>query len=128
MYIKNRGCILALILGGAQLVCAQTKPEPDVIVFADGEKLVGQFVRSNGGSMVFKSDMIGEITVDWSKIKEFDSSKKLAVIPKGVALHKKAADTAAVPQGTLTVAAPDLTVTPSSGPPQTVAIAKVDHV
>ena len=54
-----------------QLLFAQAaKPEPDVLVFADGERLVGHFEQSNGTSVKFKSDAVGEVTVDWSKVKE----------------------------------------------------------
>jgi hypothetical protein len=47
----------------------------DVMVFTDGERLVGKFLRSNGGSAMFRSDALGETTVDWSKVKEPQSSQ-----------------------------------------------------
>lgn len=121
------GLALALLAMGAQTLYAQVKPEPDVIVFANGDRLAGQFERSTGTSLVFKSDMAGEITVEWSKIQEFHSSKTLAVIPKGVALRRKA-NTDAIPQGTVAVAGTNLVVTPQAGPPQTVPVANLDHV
>ena len=55
------------------LSCAAAAPAlfaRDVMVFTDGERLLRKFVRSNGASAVFKSDAIGEITVDWSRVKE----------------------------------------------------------
>ncbi len=105
------------------------KPEEkkDVIVFSDGERLVGKFERSNGGSVVFKSDVIGEITVDWSKVKELTTAQTFAVIPKGVVL-KKNADTSKVPEGNIAFADQKVTVTPTSGQPQTVAVADTDHL
>lgn len=99
----------------------------DVMVFTDGERIVGKFVRSNGGSAIFKSEALGEITVDWSKVKELQSSQKFAVIPKGVVL-KRNADTSKIPEGTIAVADQKITVTPASGTPQTVAVADTDHV
>jgi hypothetical protein len=42
----------------------QAKPDPDVLLFLDGEKLTGHFVKSAGSSLTFKSDVLGEITVD----------------------------------------------------------------
>ncbi len=72
----------------------------DVMVFNDGERLAGRALRSNGASAVFKSDAIGEITVDWSKVKELQSSQTFAVIPKNVVL-KRGADTSNIPEGTI---------------------------
>ena len=97
------------------------------MVFTDGERLVGKFVRSNGASATFKSDAIGEITVDWSKVKELQSSQAFAVIPKNV-VFKKNGDTSMIPEGTIAVADQKITVTPAAGQPQTVAVADADHV
>ena len=80
----------------------QPNPEADVLLFTDGERLTGHFVKSSGSSLTFKSDALGEVTVDWSKVKELQSSAKVAVIPKGVRIRKReVADT--IPQGTLSV-------------------------
>jgi hypothetical protein len=101
---------VALSLGGAlwlgvigvSVLYGQAKPEPDVLLFTDGERLTGHFVKSTGSALTFKSDALGDITVDWSKIKELQSSAKVAVIPKGVRLRKPV-DTANIAQGTLSV-------------------------
>src|ERR1035438_9849073 len=103
------------------LACVTAAPAlfaEDVMVFTDGERLLGKFVRSNGASAVFKSDAIGEITADWSKVKELQSSQAFAVIPKNVVL-KRNADTSKIPEGTIAVADQKITVTPSAGQPQT---------
>jgi uncharacterized protein DUF481 len=76
--------------------------KPDVLLFTDGERLTGHFVKSGGSSVTFKSDALGEITVDWKKVKELESSARVAVIPKGVRIRKPG-DAAAVVKGTLTV-------------------------
>jgi Protein of unknown function, DUF481 len=102
----------------------------DVVVFTDGERLVGKFLRSNGASATFKSDAIGEVTVDWSKIKELQSSQEFAVLPKNVEL-KRNADISKIPEGKIAVADQKITVTPVGQPnaqPQTVAVADADHV
>ena len=74
----------------------------DTIVFVNGDKLAGKFVSSSGSSVKFKSDVLGDITVAWSKVKELHTSSKVAVIRKGVQLGKHS-DTAAIPQGTLSM-------------------------
>jgi hypothetical protein len=93
---------VAVLLGGALWLNGQSKPDVDVLLFTDGERLTGHFVKSTGSSLTFKSDSLGDITVDWSKVKELQSSAKVAVIPKGVRLRKRA-DAANIPQGTLSV-------------------------
>jgi putative salt-induced outer membrane protein YdiY len=76
---------------------------------------------------VFKSDALGEVTVDWSKVKELQSSQAFAVLPKNVKL-KKNADTSKIPEGTIAVADQKITVTPTAGQTQIVAVAAADHV
>src|SRR5271155_2615212 len=89
-------------LVGVAVLAGQPKPEADVLLFTDGERLTGHFVKSSGSSLTFKSDALGEITVDWSKVKELQSSAKVAVIPKGIRLRKRA-EAANIAQGTLSV-------------------------
>jgi len=99
----------------------------DVLVFADGERLVGKLVRSNGTSATFKSDAIGEVTVDLSKVKELETKEAFAVVPKNVRL-KRHADTSGIAQGTIAVTDQKLTVTPATGPAQTVTLTDADRL
>jgi hypothetical protein len=100
----------------------------DVLEFDNGEKLIGKFERSNGGSVTFKSDTLGQITADWSKVKELHSAEIFAVVPKGVELQQKNADLSKIPEGAITVADQKITVTPVLGQPKTVSIPDVEHV
>lgn len=112
----------------ARLLSAQAgKTEADTLGLVDGEKLLGHFEQSNGSSVKFKSDVLGEVTVDWSKVKELHTSQKFAVLPKDVKL-KKNADISGIPQGNIAVADQKITVTPATGAPRTVALADADHV
>jgi hypothetical protein len=79
-----------------------SKQGPDVLIFTDGEKMIGYLERADGSSVVFKSDMVGEITVDWTKIQELRSPQKFAVIPKGIKL-RNSKDVAKALQGTVIV-------------------------
>jgi hypothetical protein len=111
-----------------QLAFAQNpKPDPDVLLLVDGERLVGHFEQSSGASIKFKSDLVGEVTVDWSKVKELHTSEKFAVIPKNVELRRNS-DTSKIPQGTIAAVDQTITVTPATGAPQTVNAADADHV
>jgi hypothetical protein len=99
--------LAALALLGAGILSAQSTP--DVLVLANGDTLHGKLVKEIGGSVTFHSDMVGDVTVGWDKIKELHSSQKFAIIPKGVELQgkKKASQ---VPTGTVEVADQKLTV------------------
>lgn len=101
------------------------KPGPDVLIFVDGEKLIGHLEHATNASVVFKSDMAGEITVPWNKVQELRSPQQFAVIPKNVKL-RRAEETSKVPQGALTASAQSLQVTASPGAaPQTIPVGDV---
>ncbi len=57
-----------------------SKPAPDVIVFTNGDQLTGTLERADGDSFVFKSDIVGEVTVPAGKIKELHTSGKFVAL------------------------------------------------
>jgi hypothetical protein len=103
----------------------QPKPEPDVLLLTYGEKLTGHFVKSSGASLTFKSDALGDVTLDWSKVKELQSSAKVAVIPKNVRLRKPG-DATSIPQGTLSVQ--DQQVHLAAEPPRTIPVGDTGQI
>lgn len=112
----------------AHLLSAQTaKPAPDTLELVDGEKLLGHFEQSDGSSVKFKSDILGELTIDWSKVKELHTSEKFAILPGNLKL-KRNADTSTIPQGNIAEAEQKITVTPATGPARTINVADADHV
>src|SRR3977135_3959809 len=115
--------LAALAFGGVGL-----SQEPDVLIFTNGEKLIGHLKRSNGASVTFKSDMAGEVKVEWSKIKEFHSSQRFAVIKKDIKIHKHL-DPSTIPQGVLSMADQKLEVNPGEGrAAQTIAVGDAAQV
>lgn len=78
--------LLALLFAGALpsrlLAQDKPKPEPDVVVFTNGDQLTGTVERGAGDSVVFKSDMAGEITVPYAKIKELRAHGAFALLRK----------------------------------------------
>lgn len=115
--------LLLLTVAWIPVQAQETKPTPDTITFTNGDKLAGHFVRATGSTVTFKSDAIGDLTVDWTKVKELETSAYVAVIPKGVRLRKKQIQTN-VPQGTLAMQDQRLRVTPAPGAPsQSVPVA-----
>jgi len=104
------------------------KPPPDVLILSDDEKLVGHFVRSSGGDVKFKSDVLGEVTVPWSKVKELRATGPYTVVGKDIRLGRKS-DISKLPKGSLDATAKQITVTGAAGTaPQTVAVPDAAHV
>jgi hypothetical protein len=102
------------------------KPEPDVVIFVDGEKLIGTLQSSTGSSVTFKSDVAGLVTVDWSKVQELRSPREFAAVPKNVTISKSMANS--VPQGTISVADKNVHIQPSGRAPQTIPVTNVANL
>src|SRR5262249_38657031 len=101
---------------------------PDTLTLTDGEMLIGKLVKSTGKTVTFHSDGVGDVTVDWSKVKELKSSGKFAVIPKGVTLKRKEAD-GKIPVGTISEADQKIQVSPGGAAGgQTVATGDTAYV
>jgi len=105
----------------SQAPSAAAKPQPDVLIFTDGEKLIGQLKSAKGDSVVFKSDMAGEITVAWSKIQELRTAHPFAIIGKNEKLRRHT-DVSQVPQGNVAMTDQKIAVQAASGAPRTVPV------
>jgi hypothetical protein len=107
---------------------AAPKPGPDTLVLTDGEQLIGHFVSAHGAVVTFKSDILGQLTIDWSKIKELHATEKFAIVKKDVKLGRRS-DVSGVPKGVVTVTGPTLSIDPGAGAaPQQIPIAEAAHV
>jgi hypothetical protein len=94
---------------------APPKPTPDVLIFNNGDQLTGQLERAAGGNIVFKSDMAGELTIGFDKIKELRNGSnpaQFALLRKGQPVNKKTP----APEGTVSVAGGNVIVTPDTPP------------
>ena len=109
------GCRLLLSTVAVALVHAQAN-SPDTIIFTNGDKLAGHFVRATDSSVTFKSDALGNLTVDWSKVRELDTAGKVAVLRQGVKFkrHHTPLD---IPIGTLQMQNQTLQITAAPGSP-----------
>jgi Protein of unknown function, DUF481 len=80
-----RSGLLAGLVSSGMMAAAQdkpAKPEPDVIVFKNGDQMTGVLEKGTGNSIVFKSDMAGEITVSLDNVKELRAHGTFAVLKK----------------------------------------------
>lgn len=121
-----------LLISGAcrlysQTVTASPKAERDELIFTDGERLLGHLERSDGGLLTFKSDMAGEITVQWSKVKELHSFLPVAIVPKGVKFGRRR-DTDEIPRGQISVSDQKIKVANGSSTPQTIPVDDAAYV
>ena len=106
-------CLLVLCAIGA--VAQDTgKPAPDVLIFNNGDQLTGKFERVADGHVVFKSEMAGEISVGFDKVKELRSSSDF------VALRKDAKKAPIATTGAVQVEAGNIVVTPENGAAETI--------
>ncbi len=111
----------------SQTAKSEAKPEPDVLVFTDGERLIGHLVRSTGDKVTFKSDMAGEVTVEWKKVQELHTSQRFAVIGKNVKLRHREED--GIPKGAIAMKEQKIEVSPGgANPPQTVPVADTANI
>jgi hypothetical protein len=102
---------------------AAAKPTPDVLIFTNGDQLTGSVLRGVGDSIVFKSEMAGEITVPLAKIKELHSISSFAVLRKDTPITR-----AAVTPGTIAVVDGALTVSTTNAAPQAVPAKELAYI
>jgi Protein of unknown function, DUF481 len=103
--------------GWAQAPAA--KSGPDLIVFSNGDQLTGTLERATGDSFVFKSDIVGEITVTADKIKELRSAGKFVALKNGEKVTRTSRTPGTITYGDNTVSVSDVT---SSSAPEVVPV------
>jgi Protein of unknown function, DUF481 len=74
----------------------------DVIIFTNGDQLTGKLLREVSGSVTFHSDIAGDVTVTWDKIKSIKTGQQFAVVQQGQHVTRKTAD-ADIVQGNVQV-------------------------
>ncbi|MCU1321902.1 MAG: hypothetical protein JWM43_1551 [Acidobacteriaceae bacterium] len=119
-------CLTLCVPSLYQTASAQTpadKPAPDVLVFTNGDQLTGKLIRGVGDSVVFSSDMAGEITVPLAKVKELRSVSNFAVLRKNAPVNKTV-----VPAGTIHIEDNAVAVSTSNAEPRTIPDAEVGYI
>ncbi len=99
------------------------KPAPDVLIFTNGDQLTGHLEHAAAGSVVFKSEMAGELTISLDKIKEIRSSGSFSMLKKGTLSR-----TNLVAQGQVSLADGNITVTPAAAPPVTLPTKELGYL
>jgi hypothetical protein len=112
-------CLFAACAGHTAMAQA-AKPQPDTIVFTNGDQLTGTFERAVGDSVLFKSDMAGEITVPFSKIKQLRSGNDFVVLRKDHPATKQP-----IVPGPISVEGDNITISTVNAPEYTVPIKEI---
>ena len=117
--------VLSLVSGllfhqtvAARAQTAAAKPAPDVIVFTNGDQLTGTLERATGDSFVFKSDVVGEVTVSADKIKELHTNGKFVALKKDEKITRTSKQPGAMTYGENAISVADT----KSGAPETIPI------
>jgi hypothetical protein len=106
---------------------AEEKPGVDVIIFTNGDQLTGTLKSESDSTVVFHSDMTGDVNVDWKKIKSLKTGGKFAVINSGEKLRvgKPAPQ---VPVGTLSASNDEVSVAGVGGEVKNVPTKDIAYV
>jgi hypothetical protein len=111
----------------AQAKLAAPKPPSDVVVFTNGDQLTGSVERGAGNSIVFKSDMAGEITIPLDKVKELHSNSSFAVLRKDHPI-KSVAGARSITPGQIAYGDGKLTVAHPPAEPEVVPEAQIANI
>jgi Protein of unknown function, DUF481 len=115
-------CLLLLVL----MTCAFTA-HADTVTLANGDRLTGTIVKSDGKQLTLKTDYAGcsdepakgcSITLQWPAVRQINSSGPIYVVtPQGTTVG-----------GAVTTEGTDLVVTPSTGAPQRIPLANATTI
>jgi hypothetical protein len=118
---------LVLVLSALSLAAAlapqalsQAASASDVLILANGDQLTGKLVSEADGKVIFHSDMAGDLSFTWDKIKSIHTSQKFAVIQQGQHVSLKTPDTD-VAQGTVVIQDEKVQVNTGTGAPKEIA-------
>src|SRR5580698_6197322 len=101
------------------------KPAPDVMVFTNGDQLTGTLERADGDSFVFKSDVVGEVTVTADKIKELHAGGKFVALKKNEKITRTSKRPADITYADSVISLADESSSPA---PQAVPVKDLAHL
>jgi hypothetical protein len=102
----------------ARAQSSAAKPGTDVIVFTNGDQLTGTLERAAGDSFVFKSDLVGEVTVSADKIKELHANGKFVALKKNETITRTSKQPGALTYGDNAISVADT----KSGAPEVIPV------
>jgi hypothetical protein len=100
---------------------------PDTITFTDGEQLSGKLVSIFSGSVIFHSEVLGNVTVPLEKVKTLNTARPFAVVEKDQRVTRKTA-VEKIPVGNVALKDNSVTVAPPHGEEKTFPKSRVASV
>lgn len=76
-------CSAVLCRGQDAPNTAKPAPPPDVLEFTNGDKLTGKLQRAVDGNVLFHSDMAGDLTIPFSKVKSLHTGSEFVALRTG---------------------------------------------
>ncbi len=109
----NRKSLSLLLLCTLVFLCTSRAyaETPDTITFSDGEQLAGKLISVLGGKVTFHSEILGDVTVPWEKVKTLNTAHPFAVVEKDQRVTRKNA-VEQIPVGSIAVKNNSLSVSP----------------
>ncbi|HEY1806947.1 MAG TPA: DUF481 domain-containing protein [Acidobacteriaceae bacterium] len=128
----SRGAValsLLIFIWPVLLRCAaedkKPEPAPDTLVLQNGDTLHGKLVKEAGGTITFHTEALGDISVDWSKIKELHATEDFAVLSKTVK-HRGKKSSQRLSTGPIDATDESVTVHPAAAQPAPQAVPTKD--
>jgi putative salt-induced outer membrane protein YdiY len=74
--------LVRLIKGLCFVICAlvPVRSAADEVILKNGDRITGKIVSKNGGKLIVKTDLLGQITVAWTAVNALDSDQPLTVV------------------------------------------------
>ena len=107
------------------LACALTAQISfaDQVTLKNGDRVTGAIVKKDGNNLTVKSDLMGTVTIPWDQVTDIKSDKPLSVVLAGQTAKKPE-----VIQATIGESNGQITLSTSTGTPQTVAPATISAI
>lgn len=77
---------LVVLFPAEQLHSEAAQPAADTLILANGDTLHGKLVRAVDGKVVFHSDVLGDLTLNWDQVKELHTAGRYAVLDRNARL------------------------------------------
>lgn len=62
------------------IVSLAARANADSVDFKNGERLIGEWVRVEGGNLFFKSETVGDVTIPLEKVSSFSTTKSAVIL------------------------------------------------
>jgi len=116
------GMALAALWGSVAVSCAWA----DTIVMTNGDRLSGEVLLMDGGTLVLNTDYAGEVRISWDKVAQLQTSDTMLMRAKGLSAEYEARLASSGQPGSVAALKPEEAMD-ASGPDQ-IALADIERM